>query len=100
MTEAGPELAVDTVMGPTAKEGAVPAYRLYALDAMGRVVETRDVAAEDDAAAEQLATRLLAEMPLVHAVEAWVRPRLVTRIAARKSDTAPSTILSNPRQKR
>ncbi|MGH7091052.1 MAG: hypothetical protein ACREFQ_19300 [Stellaceae bacterium] len=67
---------------------------------MGRVLETRDVGADDDAAAEQLAARLIAEMPLVHAVEVWVRPRLVTRIATSRLDTPPPAILSGPRQKR
>jgi hypothetical protein len=75
--------AVDNPARSTARwEANVPAYRFYLLDAGGRVIEARDVACEDDARAEELARGIAAENPKVHAIEAWLRPRLICRIGA------------------
>jgi hypothetical protein len=60
-------------------EAAVPAYRFYLLDARGGVIESRDVACEDDACAEELARSIVGENRQVHAIEAWLRPRLICR---------------------
>jgi len=43
-------------------------------------MEARDVTCEDDRCAEDLARGIVSEAPHVHAIEAWLRPRLVCRI--------------------
>ena len=58
----------------------MPAYRFYLLDAQARIIESRDVACEDDRCAEELARGIIAEAHHVHAIEAWLRPRLVCRV--------------------
>jgi hypothetical protein len=61
-------------------EGPIPAYRFYLLDVHGRIIEARDVACEDDRCAEDLARGIVSESQQVHAIEAWLRPRLVCRV--------------------
>lgn len=99
MTEGGAELAVDNGAWATAGEAAVPAYRFYALDGEGRILDTRDIAAEDDRCAEELAQRLLADVPNIETVEIWVRPRLVSRLAnpgsAKPAQRSPSTSIES-----
>lgn len=68
---------------------------------MGRVIETRDVACEDDAAAAEYGSRLLRELPHAHAIELWVRPRLVGRLTHNPEapQTLPAAQASGPRQR-
>ena len=58
----------------------IPAYRFYFLDANDRVFEARDVTCSDDDRAEELARSVIAADPSVHAIETWLRPRLVCRV--------------------
>jgi hypothetical protein len=55
-------------------------------------METRDVACEDDRSAEDLVRGILKDAPHVHAIEAWLRPRLVCRIDGASALTDPATI--------
>ena len=65
----------------TTTEANVSAYRVYLLDAAGRVLDTRDIACDNDHDAEEQAARILEDQPQIHTVEIWVRPRLVSRLS-------------------
>jgi hypothetical protein len=75
-------------------EAKVPAYRFYLLDARGHVIEARDLVCEDDACAEALARGIVAENRQVHAIEAWLRPRLICR--AERSAVLESIVRVRP----
>ena len=58
------------------------------LDSRDHIIEAYDFACDDDASAEEMARGLMAEMRHAHAVEIWVRPRLVTRVGGQRTGAA------------
>jgi hypothetical protein len=81
-------------------EAHVPDYRFYLLDGRGHVLEVRDFACADDAAADAFARRLMAAEGNVRGVEAWLKPRLIAQIgqsrdAGDQSAGPPSTSIAS-----